>query len=78
MAALGTGEKMSKVIKLVNISIPIEELLRRAVRNARPRDGKRVRWGCVGGLFSLGSNSAIALCKKYDINPHEMIGEESN
>ena len=55
-----------------------EELLRRAVTNARPREGLRVRWGVIGALFCLGSNSAIALCRIFEVDPDEMVGEQDD
>ncbi len=63
-------------ITLANIELAERELLRRAVRNARPREGKRVRWGVIGALFALGSTSSMRLCEEFKVDPHEMIGKD--
>ena len=48
-------------------------LIHFAVKNARPRRGKRVRWAVIRDLFSIGSGSAIELCKSHGIDPNEEI-----
>ena len=58
-------------------SIPDAELLRRAVENARDiskRKGyKHPRWVAVMGAFSLGSTFARQLCRRFGLNPDEMV-----
>lgn len=51
-----------------------EELLRRAVKNSRPhgRD-KHPRWYAVMYTFGLGSTYASQLCKRFELNPDEMV-----
>lgn len=54
------------------------ELVRRAVRNARPRKelyGGSVRWSVVGDLFALGSTYATHLCRHFGVNPEDMLGK---
>ena len=52
-----------------------ESLLFYAVKNAgRDAPGRRVRWAHVAAVFGLGSTSAIALCKRLDLEPYEEIG----
>lgn len=54
--------------------IPDEELLRRAVRGARPRTrGKQIRWACVVDRFALGSTYAQQLCRRFNLDPDEML-----
>lgn len=49
-------------------------LLRRAVLNARAADKlKHPRWHAVMQTFGLGSTYAAQLCKRFDINPDEMV-----
>ena len=51
-----------------------EELLRRAVRNATG-PGLHPRWACVCSVFTIGSNYAEALCRRFDLDPDESVGE---
>ena len=54
------------------------DLLRRAVRNARPRKelrGGSVRWSVVGDLFALGSTYATHLCRHFGVDPEDMLGK---
>ena len=55
--------------------IPDEELLRRAVRNARRRGpkGDHARWVAVMDAFALGSTYAHQLCRRFDLEPDEMV-----
>lgn len=53
------------------------DLLRRAVRNARARDmrkdAKHMRWTAVADLFALGSTYSQQLCRRYDLDPDELV-----
>lgn len=49
--------------------IPDEELLRRAVRNAKPATNLP-KWSAVSERFALGSTYAIELCLRFDVDPH--------
>ena len=57
--------------------IPDEDLLRRAVRGARARDVrkgvKHPRWTAVMDAFALGSTFAYQLCRRFDLDPDEMV-----
>lgn len=54
--------------------VKLEDLVRRAVRNARPRKCEEVqRWVAVGDAFAVGSTWAMQLCKYFNLDPHEMI-----
>lgn len=51
-----------------------KELVERAVRNAKARKtGKHVRWAAVVDTFGVGSTSAIALCRRFDVDPEKMV-----
>jgi hypothetical protein len=52
-----------------------EELLRRVVRNARPRKRGRgfTRWIAVMHTFLVGSTLARQLCRRFDIDPDEKV-----
>lgn len=58
-------------------SIADDELLRRAVTNARSRrerrGGKQPRWVGVMDTFALGSTYARQLCRRFDLDPDEMV-----
>jgi hypothetical protein len=54
--------------------IPDEQLLGRAVRNARPRRGRVPRWSAVSDLFALGSTFSMQLCRRYGVDPDQQIG----
>lgn len=56
-------------------SIPDEELLRRAVTNARSvrSRGYQPRWTAVMDTFGLGSTYAWQLCKRFELNPDEKV-----
>lgn len=50
------------------------ELVRRAVRNARPhRRGKSPRWVAVMDTFALGSTYAGELCQIHELDPEEIV-----
>ena len=52
----------------------VDELMRRAIRNARARDGKEVpRWAAVRDSFSVGSTTATAICQAYEFDPNETV-----
>lgn len=53
--------------------IPDDKLIERAVRNARPRR-RATRWSAVSDQFGLGSTYAMQLCRRFDLDPNEMIG----
>jgi alcohol dehydrogenase class IV len=57
--------------------IPDEELLRRAVRNARDRGArigrKHARWIAVMDAFALGSTYAHQLCRRFGLDPDEQV-----
>lgn len=48
------------------------ELLGRAVRNARG-SYRQVRWSVIADTFALGSTYSAQLCRKYGVDPHEMV-----
>lgn len=54
--------------------IPDEQLLSRAVRNARPRKGRVPRWSAVADAFALGSTFSIQLCRRFGLDPDQQIG----
>lgn len=51
------------------------DLIRRVMRNLRPRRGERnvMRWVLVKGAFGVGSTVACALCVEFDMDPDEVI-----
>lgn len=57
--------------------IPLEELVRRATRNARSRTArkgqKHPRWVAVMDTFALGSTYAHDLCRRFNLDPDELI-----
>lgn len=57
--------------------IPDDELLRRAVRSARDRGRRKgethPRWTAVVDAFSLGSGFAAQLCRRFGLDPDEMV-----
>lgn len=55
--------------------IPDIELLRRAVMAARDRGrrGKHPRWTAVMHTFQLGSTYAWQLCRRFDLDPDEVV-----
>ena len=52
----------------------LEEMVRRAVTNARPRDfGKSPRWVAVRDTLAYGSTTSTLLCLHFGLDPHEEI-----
>ena len=50
------------------------ELLRRAVGSARHGKGvSNPRWTVVMGVFGLGSPYAARLCRRFGLDPDEMV-----
>lgn len=58
-------------------NIADDELLRRAVANARSRDHrkgvKHWRWVAVMDAFALGSTYSHQLCRRFGLDPDEMV-----
>jgi len=58
-------------------NIPNDELLKRAVRNARsgkyPKRTKHPRWVAVMDLFALGSGYSHELCRRFGLDPDEPV-----
>jgi hypothetical protein len=54
-----------------------EELLRRAVTNARGHNFRKgaphVRWAAVADQFALGSTYATQLCRRFGFDPNEIV-----
>ena len=51
-----------------------EDLVKRAVRNARPHQlGDAPRWVAVMDTFALGSTFAYQLCRLHDLDPDEIV-----
>lgn len=48
-----------------------DELVMRAIRNARPRPGAP-KWAAVRDVFAVGSTTATALCRRAGIDPDIM------
>jgi hypothetical protein len=57
--------------------IPDEKLLERAVHTARHRGyrkgTKHPRWAAVADAFALGSTYAAQLCRRFGLDPEEMV-----
>ena len=55
--------------------IPDEDLLGRAARECRRGRGrgKVLLWSKVADRFALGSTFSIELCRRYGIDPDEMV-----
>ena len=57
--------------------IPDEKLLERAVRSARdvtaPSRHKHPRWLAVSQCFALGSTYSRQLCRRFRLDPDEMV-----
>lgn len=57
--------------------IPDHTLLYRAVINCRDRQSrkgvKHMRWVAVMDTFALGSTYAQQLCRRFGVNPDEMV-----
>lgn len=52
-----------------------EELLGRAVRNARDKRsrGRVARWAIISDLFALGSTYSSQLCRRFGVDPDEEV-----
>jgi hypothetical protein len=52
-----------------------EELLRRAITNARPHKSwdKQPRWAVVMELLAVGSTHAEQLCTRFGVDPDEQV-----
>lgn len=51
-----------------------EQLVERAVRNAKPRTaGTSPRWVAVGDTFGIGSTYAHELCRLHGLDPCEEV-----
>lgn len=50
-----------------------EELLRRAVANARSSRKYHPRWSAVADAFVLGSTFATRLCRRFGLDPDEQV-----
>lgn len=57
-------------------SIPDADLVRLAVCNAHVGRPKNERWVHVKAAFVQSDTSAWRLCKRFDLDPYEMVGEE--
>ncbi len=56
--------------------IPDSELLARAVKSCRantPIGYKHPRWVAVSDTFSLGSGYSAELCRRFNLDPHELV-----
>jgi len=51
-----------------------ESLVERAMRNAKPRNlGPAQRWVAVMDTFATGSTMAWELCKRFGLDPEEVV-----
>lgn len=67
-----TSEQLTQVIK--DTYKTDEKLVKQAVRNARPREpGKWFRWSVITDCFAVGSTTAIELCQRFGLDPHEQL-----
>lgn len=57
--------------------IPDAELLRRGVRECRRGRGRATipLWSKVKDRFALGSGYSMQLCRRFDLDPDEMVKE---
>lgn len=56
--------------------IPDNELLQRVIRNLYRRGRSREKlplWSIVADKFALGSGYASQLCRRYGLDPNEMV-----
>jgi hypothetical protein len=62
-------------MNLAGHSFDERDLIRRALRNMKPRRGERnvPRWLLVENNFGVGSTVANALCHEFDLDPDEVI-----
>jgi hypothetical protein len=70
------AERGKRPMATVN-DIPTDELLERAVRNARSRTHRKGqrhwRWVGVMDAFALGSTYAHQLCRRFNLDPEEYV-----
>ncbi len=65
---------MSDIVEQSVNDIPDNELLGRAVRNARGRTGRiNPRWHGVADTFGLGSTYSRQLCRRFGLDPDERV-----
>lgn len=53
------------------------ELVARAVRGATSKTERRVVAHCVADTFCVGSGVARELCRRFDVDPDEIIGPDA-
>ena len=59
------------------IGLTADDLVERAVRNAgHNREPQRVRWAYVRSTFGLGSTSSAGLCRRFGLDPDELVGTD--
>lgn len=64
----------ANVARLTVASISADDLVKRAVMNAKPRHpGEWPRWVAVMDTFALGSTYATQLCRAHGLDPDQMI-----
>lgn len=64
----------ANVAELTVASISAEDLVKRAVMNAKPRNpGEWPRWVAVMDAFGLGSTYATQLCRAHGLDPDQKI-----
>ena len=51
----------------------VEKILENAVRNAKSFRGTTFRWGCVALALGCQKDTAIALCKHFNLNPNDGV-----
>jgi len=63
------------LIVLAGHEFKIEDLLKRAILNARPDkvNGTAPRWVAMCDAFAVGSSVAWDLCKAFDLNPDQQM-----
>lgn len=76
-ALMRRGDAVSDIREGSVADIPDEQLLCRAVAAARDRNRRKgehhPRWSAVAEVFLLGSTYAAQLCKRFGLNPNEMV-----
>lgn len=70
-------EGSPEVIERTVDSIPDADLLARAVRGAAPRQRKQPRWAAVSQVFALGSSFSHQLCRRFGLDPNEMLSPKT-
>ena len=51
----------------------LENMIRMAIKNAKPEKRSQARWVLVRDLFGIGSTSAIEICYRLGLDPHEEV-----